>query len=84
MSGSEIRQVRWNSLPWNVMSSGMAQDTININGFIVQYQNTQRLPSIMAQGYKHELEAFRKKLSTVSLFHASCTRILSHSLELAL
>lgn len=66
------------------MSPRMAQDSTNISGFLVQYHNTQRVQSFRAQGYKHELEAFKRKLSMASLFHTSSTRILYCSLELAL
>lgn len=80
-SGSEILHAQGNSLPWIIASSKMTQNSLTL--VYLLYRVTVHWGCGVAEGCKHNLEAFRKKLSVhVKLFPPPSTRIWFYSLEL--
>lgn len=69
-----------NSLPWIIASSKMTQNSLTLVDLLCRITILRGYR--VAEGYKHELEAWRKKLSTISLFPPPNTRIWFCSLEL--
>lgn len=79
-SGSEILQAWGNSLLWIITSSKMTQNSLTLVDLLCRVRTHRGYR--VAEGCKHKLEAFRKKLSRISLFPPPSSRTWFCSLEL--